>query len=152
MIAAKENSAREKHAWITGCFAKRAYWFDKQIRQRGQRDQGAFEESMAAIAGTVLGWLLSAAQGNDRRRIGDATDDSEILLSQKPEVPEVLAYRSSSSLAQSGGRLPSGVNRFARDSTQPSSERQGVASQRFCDRCLTLRPRRAARFIATAWI
>ena len=43
-------------------------WFDKQIRQRMQSDQNAFEESFFRVAGVVLGGK-TAQQMQDSRRI-----------------------------------------------------------------------------------
>ena len=43
-------------------------WFDKQIRQRMQSDQDAFEESFFRVAGAVLGGK-TAQQMRDSRMI-----------------------------------------------------------------------------------
>ena len=54
-------------------------WFDKQIRQRMQSDQNAFEESFFRVAGAVLGGK-TAQQMQDSRLI------------EKEALDEILKY------------------------------------------------------------
>lgn len=50
-------------------------WFDEQIRQRKQRDEEVFAESMLEMADAVLGSRMAAALSDNRKRTKDAIDE-----------------------------------------------------------------------------
>ncbi len=64
-------------------------WFDEQIRARKQANQEAFEDSIQAIAGAVMGRRFSEALRSQREITSDAIGEILTYYHVKPqEVPE----------------------------------------------------------------
>lgn len=58
-------------------------WFEDQIKQRIEYDDGAFQEAFVKMTGAIMGEKVTAALENDRQRTRNAMDAGQALYSKE---------------------------------------------------------------------